>query len=125
MTTLLLVPTALLAGILCFVFTAARRNRKTERRREERYETDRECTVSVLGEGDTRTACRVLNHSRSGMRIATTVKFSAKSQLMVEWETGFFVGTVRNEMTKEGEHVFGLRLVSSSSSKDSGIEKLW
>jgi hypothetical protein len=108
--TVILLPTCIVAAILCLVATSAR-----ERRREERIEVARVCTASVLGREETRTSGRVLNVSRSGMRIAVAGSFVKGAQVMVEWEDEFFIGTVRNGFEKGNERAYGLRLVSRGS----------
>ena len=92
-----------------------RRNRAAqERRREKRFDVSRDCTVAVLGEEETRTGCRVLDISGSGMRIATSRALAACAQVIVEWENEFFVGAVRHSNQKDGEYIFGLSLVSTN-----------
>ena len=89
----------------------------TERRREPREEVVRACTASVLGQEETRTACRVLNVSRSGMRISVGAELARDAQVIVEWDHEFFVGTVCYGIPKDGEQIFGLRLVSTNCMK--------
>lgn len=92
-----------------------RRNRTArERRRETRVDVSRECTVAVLGEEETRTGCRVLDISGSGMRIATSRALAACAQVIVEWENEFFVGAICHRNQKDGEYIFGLSLVSTN-----------
>jgi hypothetical protein len=85
-----------------------------ERRRESRYEVDQECTASVLGNEDSRTACRIINVSRSGMRIAVSGSFPPDSQINVEWGKEFFVGTIRYLQVKGEQQILGLRVVSTN-----------
>ena len=96
-----------------FTRAAAMLDPSKRRRAETRAEAARECTVAILGE-EGRTDCRMLNFSRSGMRIAAGRQFSPGAQLIVEWENGFFVGTVRHGSTSNREYVFGLQLVSTN-----------
>lgn len=92
-----------------------RRLRTTrERRREKRIDVSRQCTAAVLGEEETRTRCRVLDISRSGMRIATTGALDACAQVIVEWDNEFFVGAICHRNQKDGEYIFGLSLVSTN-----------
>jgi hypothetical protein len=105
--TLILLPTLVLAVIFC-----TRRAAVAERRREERVDVSRAGTAMVLGQEETRTSCRVLNVSRSGMRMAAAHDFTVGIQVMVEWENEFFVGSIRYALTKGEEKVYGLRLVT-------------
>jgi hypothetical protein len=103
-----------------FVHAAALLRRETagaERRREPRHEVKRACTVCILGEETTRTSCRILDVSRSGMRITSEAEFPENSQVIVEWGREFFVGTVCYGFPKDGEHVYGLQLVSTNCEK--------
>jgi hypothetical protein len=131
---ILLFPIFLLSVIVGMVLTSSRRRgnqgaddefayavaylrrekNDTERRREPREEVMRTCTASLLGQEETRTACRVLNVSRSGMRMAARVEFAQDAQVIVEWDSEFFVGTVCYGIPKDGEHILGLRLVSTN-----------
>ena len=131
---ILLFPLFLFSVIVGMVLTSSRRRGKqgaddefayavaylrressdVERRREPREEVMRRCTASLLGQEETRTACRVLNVSRSGMRIAVGAEFAKDVQVIVEWDNEFFVGTVCYGIPKDSEHIFGLCLVSTN-----------
>ena len=93
---------------------ALERRYLNERRREKRFDISRECTVAVLGEEETRSSCRVLDISKSGMRIASTSAFADRVQVIVQWDNEFFVGTVCHRNQKDGEYIFGLSLVSTN-----------
>src|SRR5438270_1575275 len=62
-----------------------------ERRREIRQAVGRPCAASVLGRPETRLEGRILDLSRSGMRIAVTGSFPARADINVEWGANCFV----------------------------------
>lgn len=131
---LLLLPVFLLSVIIGMVLTSSRRSGRVggddefvhaaavlrrqssgaERRRERRREINRSCTACILGEEETRAACRIVDVSRSGMRIASSAQFPTAAQIIVEWGSEFFVGTICYGFPKDGENVFGLQLVSTN-----------
>ena len=134
---ILLLPSVLLTVIFCMVATSSRRMHRrgqdeefahsaalarrhlstAERRREDRCNVPRLCTAAVLGQEETRTPCRVLNVSRSGIRIAVCREFAMDAQVIVEWKREFFVGSVCDGSVQGEDRVFGLRLVSTNCRK--------
>jgi len=97
--------------------SAAARKREVENRQEPRSAVDRSgATVSVLGEpaSDRRAPCRIVNLSRSGLRIASQRSFPKDAQLLVQWGDEFFIGTVRYSLARLDEHLAGLQLLSGN-----------
>jgi hypothetical protein len=96
--------------------TAAVKRQGLDTRREARYESDRAATVSVLGDPNRQASCRVVNVSRSGLRIASTRNFAKGTQVNVQWGAEFFVGAVLYTVAGKGEKEFisGLELLSSN-----------
>ncbi|GEM_PF-3383253 len=94
--------------------TAAARRAPVDTRREPRYRSDRSATAALLGDSSRHSACRILNLSRSGMRLASRRSFLKGSQLCVQWGDEFFVGTVLYTFPQNGEYVAGLELVSGN-----------
>ena len=95
---------------------AARRAESPETRRETRYRTDRSATASVLGDPNRQTPCRVVNASRSGLRIVSNHYFVKGDQVCVQWGEEFFVGTVLYTASNGNAHVAGLELLSGNHS---------
>jgi PilZ domain-containing protein len=83
-------------------------------RREPRYRFHHSAYVSILGAAPSTTACRILNVSRSGMRIATQEKFPRGIQIQVQWDDEFFIGSVRYALDNGEESITGLELVACS-----------
>jgi hypothetical protein len=87
----------------------------SERRSEHRYGWKQvPATAVLLGDIGMRMDCRIVDASRSGMRIALPVPMPVGHQVCVEWGSDFFVGTSRHVTEKNGEHITGLQLVTSS-----------
>ncbi len=86
----------------------------SERRRESRYAVDQECTALILGHEESRTGCRIIDVSRSGMRIAITGSLPPDAQINVEWGQEFFVGTICYSQSKGEQQILGLRVVSTN-----------
>lgn len=85
-----------------------------EARREMRYRADRSATASIMGAPENQYDCRVLNLSRSGLRIVSNHAFPKGSQVCVQWGDEFFVGTVLYAASNNNEHVSGLELTSGN-----------
>jgi hypothetical protein len=89
---------------------------ETDRRQERRYRIKgTQGTAAVLGR-DESAACRIINVSRSGMRIALRKPLPPEAQVNVTWEDKFFVGSIRYSFVEGEEHILGLGLISSNSS---------
>lgn len=88
-------------------------------RRERRHSLDRPAFASVLGETGPKKRCRIVNVSRSGMRIAAAQDFGfpAAAQVQVHCDGEFFVGNVCYLLRKGGEQICGLQLVASSCAR--------
>lgn len=94
-----------------------RRKRNCDNRRERRWPVwPAAATVSVLGEPERPAPCRIVNASRSGLRIAAPRNFANGIQLHVQRGDEFFIGAVCYTFAREGEWVAGLELVSSNYS---------
>lgn len=128
----------MIAVILCLVGNAQRRLRRAggdeefsraaelgreamlpgsaveDRRREQRFAVEESCTASVLGSEESRIACRILDVSRSGMRIAISGSFPCHAQVHVERGREFFVGTICHSQEKDGRQILGLRVVATN-----------
>src|SRR5579872_4601886 len=74
--------------------TAAEKRQGLETRREARYASDWPATASVLGDPHRQSPCRVVDVSRSGLRLASPRNFVKGSQVHVQWGSEFFVGCV-------------------------------
>ena len=98
--------------------TAVKKRRRA--RREPRYRFHRSAYATILGEQASTTACRILNVSRSGMRVATKQKFPQGVQIQVQWDEEFFIGTVCYTLDKTGEYITGLELVACSYTRVPG-----
>lgn len=85
-----------------------------ERRREQRFAVEEACTAAVLGCEESRIACRILDVSRSGMRIAVSGSFPRNAQVHVERGGNYFVGTICHSQEKDGRQILGLRVVSTN-----------
>jgi hypothetical protein len=85
-----------------------------ERRTEPRRQVELTGTASVLGCEETRTRCRIINVSRSGMRIALDGALPPDAQINVEWGSEFFVGTIRCQQVRGDRHILGLSVVSTN-----------
>jgi hypothetical protein len=89
---------------------------ESDRRRERRYRIKGTVgAVTVLGR-ETGVPCRIINVSRSGMRIAACEPLPGEVQVNVTWEDKFFVGSIRYSFVEGEEHILGLGLISSNSS---------
>jgi hypothetical protein len=89
---------------------------EADRRRERRYRIKgTQGTATILGEEES-AACRIINVSRSGMRIALRAPLPPESQVNVTWDDKFFVGSIRYSFVQGEEHILGLGLISSNSS---------
>ena len=87
---------------------------KLETRRETRYRSERSGTVSILGDSSRQAPCRIINASRSGLRIGSSRQFSKGAQVCVQWGEEFFVGAVLYTFSSKTEHVAGLELLSGN-----------
>jgi len=93
---------------------AAKRSPALDGRREQRYRSDQAATASVLGESSRQWSCRIVNRSRSGMRISSDREFAQGSQVCVEWGDEFFVGAVLYTFPQKDAQIAGLELVSGN-----------
>ena len=87
---------------------------KVEARREARYRSERSGTVSLLDDPGRQVPCRIIDASRSGLRIACSRQFSKGSQICVQWGGQFFVGAVLYTVAGKEEYVAGLELLSGN-----------
>jgi hypothetical protein len=96
--------------------TAAEKRQGLDTRRENRYASDLPATVSALGGAQRQSPCRVVNVSRSGLRLVSTREFAKGAQVHVQWGEQFFVGCVlyNSPGRKEKEYISGLELLSSN-----------
>ena len=85
-----------------------------ETRREARYRTERFGTASLMGESNRQVPCRIINASRSGLRIASGREFPKGAQVCVQWGEQFFVGAVLYTCSNKSEHIAGLELLSGN-----------
>lgn len=85
-----------------------------ERRREQRFAVEQTCTASVLGCEESRAECRILDVSRSGMRIAVSGLFPVNAQIHVERGDRFFVGTICHSQEQDRRQILGLRVVATN-----------
>jgi hypothetical protein len=131
---ILLLPSTLFGLILILVFHSSRRKARagggeeaahaaalqrrhraaSERRREPRQEVRDHAKASVLGGALENLDCRIVNVSRSGMRITLPQPVPIGAQLNVAWGSEFFVGTVCYAAAQHGQHVIGLQMICSS-----------
>jgi hypothetical protein len=89
--------------------------RTPERRKERRYAVAAvPVTASVLGDGGAAMDCRILDVSRSGMRIAISQPLPQNAQISVAWGNQCFVGTSCYSFVKGDEHILGLRAIAST-----------
>jgi hypothetical protein len=87
----------------------------SERRRERRYALDASCgTAAIMGSPDSRMLCKIVDVSRTGMRIRLNTPFAVGSQVHVQWGEHFFVGDCCYRLQKGDGYVLGLRLVASN-----------
>jgi hypothetical protein len=90
-------------------------HRPRERRKERRYAvSETSVKASVLGDQRAAMDCRIIDISRSGMRIAVPQLVPQHAQISVAWGNDCFVGTSCYSFEQGGEHVLGLRLVAST-----------
>jgi hypothetical protein len=89
---------------------------EADRRLERRYRIkETRGAAAVLGREEN-AVCRIINVSRSGMRIALREPLPPEAQVNVTWEDKFFVGSIRYSFVEGEEHILGLGLISSNSS---------
>lgn len=101
---------------------AAERRKTLDNRRERRWPVwPAAATVSVLGEPGRPAPCRIVNTSRSGLRIAAPRDFPNGFQLQVQRGEEFFIGAVCYTFQRQGEWIAGLELVSSNYSDGWGV----
>lgn len=93
---------------------AAKRSHALDTRREPRFRSDQAASASVLGESSRHSSCRIVNTSRSGIRIVSAREFVKGSQVCVQWGDEFFVGTALYSFPQKDEYVAGLELVSGN-----------
>ena len=73
-----------------------------ERRSERRFSFERAfATATIMGEEDRQQPCRILDASRSGMRIGLKTPLPVGVQIHVRWENNFFVGASRYRGIKQ------------------------
>jgi hypothetical protein len=70
--------------------------------------------VSLLHDRAGQVPCRVIDASRSGLRIASSRQFSKGSQVCVQWGGEFFVGAILYTVAGKAEYVAGLELLSGN-----------
>lgn len=91
-----------------------RRRRGAGRQRERGWRFSRPpATARVLGD-EKRAPCRIVNTSRSRMRIALKGPFPVGAQVHVEWDGEFFVGTCCYRLAWGEDYLLGLRLLACS-----------
>lgn len=89
-----------------------------ERRCEPRYALDGSCGVtSILGDPDSRTLCRIVDVSRTGLRIRLNTPFPVGAQVNVQYGERFFVGDCCYSLAKGDGYVLGLSLLASNYAK--------
>lgn len=93
---------------------AAARRSPLDTRGESRFAADRQATAALLSDSGRQSTCRVINTSRSGLRIVSSRHFLKDSQVCVQWGSEFFVGTVLYTVPQKDEYVAGLQLVSGN-----------
>src|SRR5690242_11747416 len=93
---------------------AAKKTLPLETRRETRYRSERSGTASILGDPTRQAPCRIINTSRSGLRIASPRSFPKGAQVCVQWGEEFFVGAVLYTCASKTEHIAGLELLSGN-----------
>lgn len=103
-----------LPGLVWASEELAHRVAAVRRRREARYPVDRTATAWELGDSKTPSTCRVVNTSRSGLRISSQRAFRKASQVCVQWGDEFFVGYVQHISNHGQEHIAGLHLLSGN-----------
>ena len=87
----------------------------TDRRREVRRGCLHPLAVAtVLGREDIPAPCRIVDTSRSGMRIELQTAIPVGSQVQVLWDDHFFVGACRYRLAKSPGYVVGLEMITSS-----------
>jgi hypothetical protein len=86
-------------------------------RDEHRYDTDQPVVLTILGNPDVRVLCRVVNVSRSGMRVAVDRQVACGAAIRVEWDKHFLVGKAVHVSRKGGEYFVGLQLLTCSAWK--------
>jgi hypothetical protein len=90
-------------------------DRPRERRKEGRHAVSAtSVTASVLGEERVAMGCRILDISRSGMRIALSQPLPPNAQVSVAWGNECFVGTSCYSFAQGDEYVLGLRMTAST-----------
>jgi len=94
----------------------AHRMAAAKRRRETRFPADRLALAWELGDSKTPSTCRVVNASRSGLRISSKRAFRKASQVCVQWGDEFFVGYVQHISNRGQEYIAGLQLLSGNHS---------
>src|SRR5690349_2153016 len=83
-------------------------------RREPRYRSEWSGMVSRLHDRAGQVPCRIIDASRSGLRIASSRQFSKGSQVCVQWGGEFFVGAILYTVAGKAEFVAGLGLLSGN-----------
>ncbi|MBZ5578944.1 MAG: PilZ domain-containing protein [Acidobacteriia bacterium] len=97
-----------------------RRARRMDSRREARHRVERSGTATVLGDAQSKAPCRIVNASRSGLRIASARSFRQGAQVHVQWGDRFFVGTVCHTVAHGDESFCGLQLLTCNYSRPPG-----
>ena len=93
---------------------ASKKGQALETRRETRYRTERSGMASILGDLNRQAPCRIINTSRSGLRITSTRQFPKGAQVCVQWGEEFFVGTVVYACSGKTGNIAGLELLSGN-----------
>ena len=99
---------------LAHAAAAARKSSALQTRRESRYRADRSGLASILGDPSHQAPCRIVNASRSGLRIESSRHFPKGAQVCVQWGEEFFVGAVLYTAESKTGHIAGLELLSGN-----------
>ena len=94
--------------------SASKKGLALETRRETRYRTERSGMASILGDLNRQVPCRIINTSRSGLRITSSREFPKGAQVCVQWGEEFFVGTVVYASAGKTGNIAGLELLSGN-----------
>jgi len=118
-------PNALRASEEAAHSAAVERRAHHESRREPWRSVGRAATASLLGDSRPKTTCRIINTSRSGLRIASARTFPKGAQVHVQWGEYFFVGTVCHTSPQGDESVSGLELLSCNYTHPRSALLIW
>jgi len=84
-------------------------------RQESRYRADEQATLTVLGNPDVQMPSRVLNVSRSGVRLEVNRAVRRGAPVRLEWDKHFLVGKAVHVSAARGGYQVGLELLTCSS----------